>query len=328
MMTYYEELGVPAGASRDEIRQAYKRLVRLLHPDRCGDPATRLLAELQMRRLNAVLQVLSNPHERANYNRSLLEGGTRLRRHATPLDWRARLRQLAMLPSMLPSAAAATGVLVLLLLCVLLPSSPPIPKPLAPAVAQARQLPLRRARRTPREPSSPADATEKTGASTEASPHFPVTGDPPAEVGPPENPEQAAVRTQPAGSGDSLPGESPYALTGEWLFVPTSETRNRGYPPEYIELRLSENEGVIHGRYRARYRVTDRAISPNVAFQFEGRTAAEGGVLPWRGPGGAQGEISLRLLANGSLEVEWAAGQLGEELGLISGAATLVRKLE
>src|ERR1035441_2912947 len=74
MMTYYEELGVPTEASREEIRQAYKRLVRLLHPDRCSDPATRVLAELQMRRLNGILEVLSHPEERANYDRSLLEG--------------------------------------------------------------------------------------------------------------------------------------------------------------------------------------------------------------------------------------------------------------
>ena len=82
----------------------------------------------------------------------------------------------------------------------------------------------------------------------------------------------------------------------------------------------------MRGSYRARYRVTDRAISPTVAFQFEGRAAAEGGVLPWRGAGGSQGAVTLRLLANGNLQVEWEADRLGEELGLISGAATLVRK--
>jgi O-antigen ligase len=59
---------------------------------------------------------------------------------------------------------------------------------------------------------------------------------------------------------------------------------------------------------------------PNVAFQFEGREGAEGGVLPCSGPGGLQGEAALRLPANGN--------RLGEELLLISGAATLVRKLE
>ena len=84
----------------------------------------------------------------------------------------------------------------------------------------------------------------------------------------------------------------------------------------------------MRGSYRARYRVADRAISPNVAFQFEGRAGAEGGVLSWFGPGGSQGEVTLRLLANGNLHVAWAADRLGEELGLISGAATLVLKQE
>ena len=145
----------------------------------------------------------------------------------------------------------------------------------------------------------------------------------------PDNPPPAEFPTKAEGDPGAPPGDAPHTLAGDWLFVPAdSETGTNRYPPEYIELRLRENQGVIHGRYRARYRVGDRAISPTVAFQFEGRTAAEGGILPWHGPGGAQGEISLRLLANGSLEVEWAAGQLGEELRLISGTATLVRKLE
>src|ERR1022692_1072089 len=86
MMTYYEELGVPAEASREEIRQAYKRLVRLLHPDHCGDPATRVLAELQMRRLNGILEVLSHPGERANYDLSLAVGDPTGQSHAAARD--------------------------------------------------------------------------------------------------------------------------------------------------------------------------------------------------------------------------------------------------
>jgi glucose/arabinose dehydrogenase len=34
------------------------------------------------------------------------------------------------------------------------------------------------------------------------------------------------------------------------------------------------------------------------------------------------------LLASGGLEVSWVANQMGAELGLISGTATLVRKLD
>jgi hypothetical protein len=139
---------------------------------------------------------------------------------------------------------------------------------------------------------------------------------------------QAAIRSPVAGAGGHSPWEGPGVLSGDWFFVPAAETVKSGYPPEFIELRLREHEGGMRGSYRARYRVADRAISPNVAFQFEGSAGAEGGVLPWRGPGGSQGEVTLRLLANGKLQVEWEADRLGEELGLISGAATLVRKLE
>ena len=146
----------------------------------------------------------------------------------------------------------------------------------------------------------------------------------------PANPEPAAIRAAmlaPADTAsDTPPGERPRVLSGDWVFVPAMGATKSRYAPEFIELRLREREGTMRGSYRARYRVADRAISPTVAFQFEGRAAAEGGVLPWRGAGGSQGAVTLRLLANGNLQVEWEADRLGEELGLISGAATLVRK--
>jgi len=49
-MNYYEELSVGRSASADEIRRSYKRLARLLHPDRCAEDPARVLAELQMKR--------------------------------------------------------------------------------------------------------------------------------------------------------------------------------------------------------------------------------------------------------------------------------------
>jgi hypothetical protein len=36
----------------------------------------------------------------------------------------------------------------------------------------------------------------------------------------------------------------------------------------------------------------------------------------------------MRPLPGGDLEVRWEASELGKELGLISGTATLVRKLD
>src|SRR6185369_1152582 len=73
MMDYYEELGIDRSASPDEIRQAYRQLVRILHPDHCHDDQLRPLAELQMKRLNAILRVLTNPGERESYDRTVVQ---------------------------------------------------------------------------------------------------------------------------------------------------------------------------------------------------------------------------------------------------------------
>ena len=67
-MDYYEEFGVDRSAAVAEIRQAYKRLVKLLHPDHCRDEAVRRLADLQMKRLNGILKTLTDPLERAGYD--------------------------------------------------------------------------------------------------------------------------------------------------------------------------------------------------------------------------------------------------------------------
>jgi len=47
-MNYYEELGLDPGATSDEIKRAYKRLTRLLHPDHQQDPELRDTAEATM----------------------------------------------------------------------------------------------------------------------------------------------------------------------------------------------------------------------------------------------------------------------------------------
>ena len=152
-MTHYEELDVSPAATADEIRHSYKALARLLHPDQCADGGLKRLAELQMRRLNQVLAVLTDPEQ-------------------------------------------------------------------------------------------------------------------------------------------------------------------------------SESSGVVKGHYQARYRIPDRAIEPAVSFRFEGASGTPDAQFSWKGPGDADGKVTLRLLAPDQLQVSWTANHLSAGLNLASGIAQLIRQRE
>ncbi len=63
---YYQILGVKRDASAKEIRQAYRRLARKLHPDvNPGDKA----AEARFKEVNAAYEVISDPEKRKKYDR-------------------------------------------------------------------------------------------------------------------------------------------------------------------------------------------------------------------------------------------------------------------
>jgi DnaJ-class molecular chaperone len=62
---YYETLGVPRGASAEEIRKAYKKLARTEHPDaRPDDPG----AQKRFAEITEAWEVLSNPEKKARYD--------------------------------------------------------------------------------------------------------------------------------------------------------------------------------------------------------------------------------------------------------------------
>ena len=61
-MTPYEVLGVPPDATVDEIRSAYRRLVRDLHPDTRSPDLDPAAADEALRRVRLAWEALTDPH--------------------------------------------------------------------------------------------------------------------------------------------------------------------------------------------------------------------------------------------------------------------------
>lgn len=70
--TLYDVLMCAPDASEHDLRQAYKQQALHWHPDKNSDPD----AEERFKKINAAWSVLSDEHQRAAYDRSLLTGET------------------------------------------------------------------------------------------------------------------------------------------------------------------------------------------------------------------------------------------------------------
>jgi len=64
---YYSILGVPRGASDDEVKKAYRKLAMQYHPDR--NPGKEGWANEKFKEINEAYAVLGNPEKRGQYDR-------------------------------------------------------------------------------------------------------------------------------------------------------------------------------------------------------------------------------------------------------------------
>lgn len=65
---YYSILEVPMNASLEQVKQSYRRLVRLYHPD-----INKSTADIRIKQLNEAYAVLSDPMKRTAYDIERLE---------------------------------------------------------------------------------------------------------------------------------------------------------------------------------------------------------------------------------------------------------------
>jgi len=354
MMNFYEEFGVRNDASVEEIRQAYKTLARVLHPDSQMDEKLRAAAACQMKRLHEILDIFLDPRKRRAYDESLaaaaypnaaLHWAPPAEPSVRPLD-KFELAQSALrhwswilmgcmilgsgfwyvtargptpaesVPNRFPNAALPDG-------------TGPVLRPVEQAAKhEIRDSAVGTRLSSVAEPALP----EELGAAKPESPGLP-DGPVPIPValsGPaptaaysaraPEVPEPEYASSVPSIHGSSF--------AGDWFYVPAIEKPDSHlYPPVDIEFHLTEKDGSLGGQYRGKYKVPDTAVSQDVLFQVQGKSpAGASAALVWTSNDGANGEIDLVLRQPNLMTVTWWTTRLGRRPGLSSGAATLFRQ--
>jgi curved DNA-binding protein CbpA len=76
MRNPYEVLGIKQGASQEEIKRAYRELVKQYHPDQYGDNPLRDLAEEKLREINEAYDTLTKNAQNSSSNNGNYGGYT------------------------------------------------------------------------------------------------------------------------------------------------------------------------------------------------------------------------------------------------------------
>ena len=351
-MNHYEELGIASDAPAEEIRQAYKTLVRLLHPDGQTDERLKTMAERQMQRLNGMLEILLDPRRRREYDEGIRGPRTAV------VPWR-RESPGAMEPSAEPVVSRWTEWVQLAVrywiwvlvgtTCVgtaavwwamapersateVLPAAAAqVP---APVVPEAAPLEKRKGKGAGRAREKAHEAQDAPLPAAEAA--TVAQGEGAASSGPaisagvelraPVVPEQATEAAWAEPSTKPNPKTEEWRFAGNWLYVPQAEgAAGTAYPAEYVELLLTEENGDLVGRYRAKHKVSDKAVPGEVDLRIRGAApSGRKGRAEWTSGSGAKGVMEMTLRRPGLMNVAWWTTEFGRREELTSGSAVLV----
>ncbi len=126
---------------------------------------------------------------------------------------------------------------------------------------------------------------------------------------------------------------APGKLAGFWFYAkPPLGQRNKNqslYPPQYIEVTINE-EGAssMAGTALASRWLIGRSLPTSISPSPGLRTPDPKSGFSWTGSGGAKGELTLKLVSENSMKIDWTATELGTQLGLEGGTAVLTRRIE
>ena len=342
----------------DEIRDAYRALARMLHPDQQTDPHLKQIAEQQMRKLNPIYTVLSDPVRRRQYDEDLAEEFSPAMAMAAPPP----VGESRLLARFVWSGAILVAVGLLYWLAAgnsglpfssdQVESRPTVPI-FIPQTKAAEPAPNENTEIAQLQSEVRTLTAERDFAMHELTRLKGVpTKEPPAPA-PPQpasaehrstlrsNPVNSAALTELPVSQPPVPHLDPViaprapakpTLAGFWFYTPPKKPEKGEsqplYKPDFIEATIVEQDGVVKGKYRSRLEVTDRAANPEVVFTFAGRPNGVTLTCPWVGQGGARGEVTMKMTSDNSMRLDWAASEMGSQLAMASGTAILTRRVD
>jgi DnaJ-class molecular chaperone len=73
-MNYYEMLNIDKNASKEEIVQAFRKMIKTCHPDRIKDKAEKQMAEEKFQQITEAFNILKDDAKRKEYDEKLESG--------------------------------------------------------------------------------------------------------------------------------------------------------------------------------------------------------------------------------------------------------------